>query len=455
MVGVARAHADLVHRHRQRLRRNLRHDGVRTLPDVVAGGKQDKRAVLVHANDDGRGDIRRHRRRFPAARNALTAEFRRAAAGRTGFIHLHELGGALEALLITRDVDGLSRCALAAFADAVELAHFERVDPHLVRDHVDVLLDAKVDFAHAKSAIRPADGVVCVDAVAVGRDVLDVIRANAAPARGFDDVDAVFRIRAAVPGEHVFGAYDLAVLAHGGLDVDVQTLAHIGVLELVLARVGHLDRATGVEHRERDDDAFQRRARLAAESAADGLADHANLVEREVERLRQRAAHGKRALARGPDGQVAVRHILRGAGVRLDRHMLHVRNVEIVVEHAIRLFKRLVRVAFSQHVVMRDVGSGLRIKDRQHLIGAEVGVDDRSIRLHALQRVRDGGQHFVFHLHELASAARNLRRVRRDSRDRLAAIARFADRDEVSILQIQTRALSITLSRDYAAHAGQ
>ena len=183
------------------------------------------------------------------------------------------------------------------------------------------------------------------------------------------------------------------------------------------------------------------------------FADNADLIERKIKRLRQRAAHGKRALARGPDGQVAIRHILRGAGVRLDRYMLHMRDVKAVVKDSIRLFKRFVRVAFPEHVVVGDVRAGFRVEDRKHFIRAKIGVNDRCIRLHAFQRVGDGGQHFILYLDEFAGAARDLRRVRGDGGDRFAAITRLADRDKVLVFQIKSRAALVAFTRDHAAHA--
>ncbi|MPN45265.1 hypothetical protein SDC9_192832 [bioreactor metagenome] len=135
--------------------------------------------------------------------------------------------------------------------------------------------------------------------------------------------------------------------------------------------------------------------------------------------------------------------------------MLHMRNIKAVVKDAVSFRKCLIHVALAQHIVMGDVRARLGIKDREYLIGTKVGMNDRRIGLHALQRVGDGGQHLIFHLDELAGAPRNLRGIRGDGGDRLTAIAGLADREKVLILQIKPRALLVALSRDYAAHTRQ
>ena len=419
----------------------------------MARAQQDERAVFVHADDDGAGHVRRHRGRLPAARQPLAAQLGGAARGLARLVVLDQLRRALQALLIAGHFDDLARGRDAALADAVDAAHVERGHAHFLGDHVDVLLDGKVDFAHAKAAVRAAHGMVGIHAVAVRADVLDIVRADAAPAGRLDDVDAVLGVRAAIPRQRVLGTDDLAVLAHGGLDADVQPLAHIGILELVLARVGQLDRAARTTHGQRNDDAFERGAGLAAEAAAHRLADDADLVQREVERLRQRAPHRKRRLARRPDRQLAIRHVLRGAGVRLDGHVLHVRDVEAVVKHAVRLRKRAVRVALAQDVVVRDVRPLFGIEDGQHLVGVQVRMDERRIRLHAVQRVEHRRQLLILHLDEPAGLFCDLKALGRHSRDRLATELGRADGQEVFVLQIQAAALFIALAGDHAAHA--
>ena len=235
----------------------------------------------------------------------------------------------------------------------------------------------------------------------------------------------------------------------------MQALAHIGVLELVLPGIGQLDRAARAAHGQRDDDALQRGAGLAAEAAADRLADDADLVQREIKGFRQRAAHRKGGLAGGPDGQLAVGHVLRGAGVGLNGHMLYMRDVEAVVEHAVGLGKGLLRVALSENIVVGDVRALLRIEDGQHLVGMQIGVNERRVRLHAFQRVKDRGQLLVFHLDEAAGLLRNLRAFRCDGGHGLTAELCRTHGEKVFVLKIQAAALFVAVAGDHAANAVQ
>ena len=171
--------------------------------------------------------------------------------------------------------------------------------------------------------------------VAVSSDILNIIRADATPACRFDDIDTVLGIRTAVPGERIARSDDLAVFAYCGLNPNMQTLTDICILELVFTRVGQFDGTAGAQHCQRDYDTLERSTCFAAEAAADRFADDADLVQGEVERFGKSAADSERRLAGRPDGQLAVWHILRCAGMRLDRHVLYMRNIEAVVEYLI------------------------------------------------------------------------------------------------------------------------
>ena len=141
--------------------------------------------------------------------------------------------------------------------------------------------------------------------------------------------------------------------------------------------------------------------------------------------------------------------------MRLDRHVLYVRNIEAVVKDAVRFGKRLVGIALAQHVVVRNVRALLRIEDRRDLVGVQIGMDQRRVRLHAFERVEHGGKLLVFDLDEAARLLGDLLGFRRDRRDRLAAELCGADGEEVLILEIQTAALLVVVARDDAAHTFQ
>ncbi len=298
--------------------------------------------------------------------------------------------------------------------------------------------------------------MVGVDAVAVAPDVVDVVGAGAGDARRLDDVDAVLGVSAAVPDILDLLGEDLAVrLAHAGLEGRIDALADIRVLELLLTGVGHLDRAPAVEHRERDDDAFEGGARLGAEAAADIRGDDPHLVERDVEGGRQRLAHREGGLATRPHGELSVRLVLRDGHMRLDGHVLDVRDIEGVLRDVIRLGKALVDVALAELVVVGDVGARHRVEDRGDLVGAQVGMDERRVRLHALDRVGDRRQLLVLHLDQLDRRLRDVQRLRRHRRDGFAAVFRGAHREEVFVLEVEAAAFLIIVARDDALHARQ
>lgn len=205
VVGVAGADGDLARVDVEHLGGDLGEHRVGALADVLAARHEHKGAVLVHADDRGRGHVGGLRRRFPAARDALGTD----EVGRdllAGLVVLEFLDNRLEAVLIAAVLEDLAGRSGAARPQSVDPADVDLRHADLVRDHIEVLLDGEVDLTHAEAPVRAADRMVGVDAVAVAPDVVDVVGAGAGDARRLDDVDAVLGVSAASQTYSIFWA---------------------------------------------------------------------------------------------------------------------------------------------------------------------------------------------------------------------------------------------------------
>ena len=108
---------------------------------------------------------------------------------------------------------------------------------------------------------------------------------------------------------------------HAGLEPHQHRMAAAMAVEDLLAREADLHRA--IEHQRGlgDDHLVVERIALAAEAAAVGRRDDADVRRRHRQRLRERAVHVVRRLRARPEHQLAVGILRRDRGVLLDRQV--------------------------------------------------------------------------------------------------------------------------------------
>ena len=242
------------------------------------------------------------------------------------------LGGLLEALGDAGRVHLAAGRQDAACRQAVPAPELDRVHADLQGQFVDALLQAGVHFGHPEAAHRTPDRVVGVDAVTVGLHVRDFVGTGAAVAGRAGDVHAVFRVGAAIPVEGVLHGQQFSILVAAHLEVGDQSLAHEGRVELLLAGQEQLDRVAlrlgGDRHRQD----FHAHAGLAAKSAAHQRGDHAHAALVDAQRLGDQVALCERRLRTVPQGHLARAVHFCDGDMRLERHMLDVRDAVLALD---------------------------------------------------------------------------------------------------------------------------
>ena len=190
--------------HAQRCRGHLRRRRERTLSDFLTANAQGRRAVFIHFEPGAGTGVGRHGGRFPRQGNAFAAPL----VGRTGGRFLAPVNGAWPSCRCIppgrSDACVMPVTRVSPPLHAVELVEIDFVHADCLSQFVHALVDRRMQFRHAKAAIRAADRVVGVDAQAVRFDIGDVVGAGAAVAAGAGDVDAIFGRGAAIPIHRVF-----------------------------------------------------------------------------------------------------------------------------------------------------------------------------------------------------------------------------------------------------------
>ena len=121
---------------------------------------------------------------------------------------------------------------------------------------------------------------------------------------------------------------------------------------------------------------------LAAEAAAVGRGDHADVRGGQGQRLRERAVHVVRRLRARPQHELAVRILRRDGRVLLDRQVRVALIEERVLEDAIRVGERLLDVAEAERHGLVDVAAiAVLVNPRLVVREAVVGIAERAQRL--------------------------------------------------------------------------
>ena len=199
----------------------------------MTGGHQEEGAVLIHTNDGSGASVGGLRGGLPAAGNALAAYLVGAGGRIAGLIVLNGLSDLIQGLQEAAGFHDLAGTGGLAGGQTVDTADLDGIHADLLGNLIDVLLDTEVDLAHTETTVGAAYGVVGVNAVSVGLNIVELIRAGGSKAGGLNDVYAVLGVGAAIPVEVILNRQELTVaLANCGLDLGVQTLTNIGIDEL-------------------------------------------------------------------------------------------------------------------------------------------------------------------------------------------------------------------------------
>jgi hypothetical protein len=106
-------------------------------------------------------------------------------------------------------------------------------------------------------------------------------------------------------------------------------------------------------------------------------------------------------LRRSPQWDLAFFVHLGDGHVRLDRHVLHVRDAVLPFHDRRTLRPRRFGIALADLEVIGHVRARLREDEVRHFVLAQIGMEQRRFRACAKLRIEHRLQHFVLHLDQL------------------------------------------------------
>ena len=201
--------------------------------------------------------------------------------------------------------------------------------------------------------------MVGIDADTVGAHVGNVIRPGAGVSTRAGDVDAVLGVGAAVPVHGVFHRQQVAFFVAAHLQLDHQALADEVGIELFFAGQAQLDRDAFELGRCRDRNGFHGHACFTAESAADQRGNHAEIALGKCSVLAIKARWAKGDWVDAHSVTWPFSGDLGDGHMRLNGHVLDVRNAEGVFHNGGALRPGRFGVAFADFEMVGDVGARL------------------------------------------------------------------------------------------------
>ena len=225
--------------------------------------------------------------------------------------------------------------------------------------------------------------------------------------------DAVRSVGAAIEQRLQIQARDPAVVRHAGAEAHQHGMTAAMAIEHLFAIEADLHRPIEQQRRLRDDDLVVEGIALAAEAAAVGRGDDADVRRRHRQRLGERAMQVMRRLRAGIDDELAVRVLQRHGRVLFDRQMRIALEEEHIVEHVIGAVDRLIDIAELQRHGFVDVAV------------VAVVVDARLGMREAVGGGRERAQRFVLDVDQVDGEIRRGFVARDDGRHRIADEADF------------------------------
>ena len=415
-IGVHAAHHDQRALHAQLLSGNLRQDRIDAHSVIGGAGRKRNKAVLFQAHVDA-GDIH--------VGNARALHGERATQGAhtvaqvhgqrlvTPTDHVHraqqaavECAGVKLLVVVLRHDLALAHDVLKAQVGGVHVQH--------VGELVDGALHGKLALGGTVAAIRAAAVGVGVDGVPAKAARLHmVVNRQALVARKADRRGSVLAVRAGVGQRVQIDGRDGAVVHGAQLNGHLHLVARVARGDSLLTGVAAVTRTTGLLGHKRNKDLAAARL-LGAKAAADARLNDLHLRLRDIERLRDHAAHVEGHLRGGGHRDTSKR-----VGRREGAEGFHGRGLRGLAgvgagKDDVALGEGLVQVAkvtrAAAHQVARDVAAL-----REHKGHVALGVD-HDVIIECLGKVEQRLEHLIVDLDELERLVGSLLSLGGDNR---------------------------------------
>ena len=317
-----------------------------------------------------------------------------------------------------------------------------------VGELVDGALHGKLALGGTVAAIRAAAVGVGVDGVPAKAARLHVIvDGQALVARKADRRGGMLAIRTGVGQRMQVDGRDGAVVHGAQLDGHLHLMARVARGDGLLAGVAAIARTAGLLGDERHEDLAAARL-LGAKAAADAWLDDLHLRLRDVERLRDHAAHVEGHLCRG-----GHRNAPKRVGRRKGTEGLHGRGLRGLagvgaLKDDVALGEGLIKIAKIAGTAAHQVASNVAAL-REHKGHVTLGVD-HDVVIECLGKVEQGLKHLVVDLDELERLVGGLLGLGGDDRYLLVLVAHQVLEDQAVV---GTR-LRIALAGDGKAALG-
>ena len=449
-VGVHAAHHDQRAFNAQLLGGNLRQDRIDAHAVIGGAGADGNKAVLFQAHVDAGdihvGDARAlHGERAAQGAHAVAQVHGQRLVTPTNHVHraqqaaIERAGIELLVVVLRHDL-ALAHDVLKAQVGGVHVQH--------VGELVDGTLHGKLALGGTVTAIRAAAVGIGVDGVPAKAARLHmVVDRQALVAREADRRGGVLAVRAGVGQRVQIDGRDGAVVHGAQLNGHLHLVARVARGDGLLTGVATVARAAGLLGDECHEDLAAARL-LGAKTATDARLNDLHLRLRNVERLRDHAAHVEGHLRRGGHRDTTER-----VGCREGTEGLHGRGLRGLAgvgagEDDVALGERLVKVAkiagTAAHQVARNVAAL-----REHKGHVALGVD-HDVVIECLGKVEQRLEHLIVDLDELERLVGGLLALGGDDRHLLVLVT-----DEVLENQavVGTR-LRIALASDGKAALG-
>ena len=400
-IGVHAAHHDQRALHAQLLGGNLRQDCVDAHAVIGGTGADGNEAVLFQAHVDAGdvhvGDARAlHGERAAQGSHAVAQVHGQRLVAPADHVHraqqaaVERAGVELLVVVLRHDL-ALAHDVLKAQVGGVHVQH--------VSELVDRALHGKLALGGTVATIRAATVGIGVDGVPAKAARLHVIvDGQALVTRKADRRGSVLAVRAGVGQRMQVDGRDGAVVHGAQLNGHLHLVTRIARGDGLLTGVAAIARTAGLLGHERHEDLAAARL-LGAKAAADARLNDLHLRLRDIERLRDHAAHVEGHLRRGGHRNAPER-----VGRREGAESFHGRGLRGLAgigagEDDVALGERLVKVAkiagTAAHQVARNIATL-----REHKGHVALGVD-HDVVIERLGKVEQGLEHLIVDLDEL------------------------------------------------------
>ena len=400
-IGVHAAHHNERALHAQLLGGNLRQDRIDAHAVIGGAGADGNEAVLFQAHVDA-GDVdvgnarALHGKRTAQGTHAVAQVHGQRLVAPADHVHraqqaaVERAGVELLVVVLRHDL-ALAHNVLKAQVGGVHVQH--------VGELVDGTLHGKLALGGTVAAIRAAAVGIGVDGVPAKAARLHmVVNRQALVARKADRRGGVLAVRAGVGQRVQVDGRDGAVVHGTQLNGHLHLVTRVARGDGLLTGVAAIARTAGLLGHERHEDLAATRL-LGAKAAADAWLNDLHLRLRNVERLRDHAAHVEGHLCGGDH-----RDSPEGVGRREGTEGLHGRGLGGLagvgaLKDDVALGEGLVQVAIiagtAAHQIARNIAAL-----REHKGHVALGVD-HDVVIECLGKVQQGLEHLVVDLDEL------------------------------------------------------